>query len=320
MDDCISKLFVSLEERGYQGRIVPIHHLSELKTEILGRFREGLFDEELYRLRLSFYDFTVPKSLPDAKSIIVVSVPRPQAQATFTFRGEKKALILPPTYVAWQRTIDHVSEVLTQILEPEGYKLAGTLLPLKILAVRSGLAEYGLNNITYTPGMGSFHQLTAFYSDLPCVEDTWREAQVMKICKKCQACMRSCPTHAISSDRFLLHGERCITYRNEMKGDVPFPSWIDPSWHNCLYGCFHCQRVCPVDKPFANWVEEKEEFSQEETEQLLSGQLNSQLSSVTLDKLKNLDLADPDSPGTLSRNLQVFFGPTSVAKAWRPPV
>jgi epoxyqueuosine reductase len=318
MDAHTEKLLLRLAEHGNQGRIVSIQHLSELKDEIIERFNEGLLDEEFYLLRLSFYDFKAPATLPDAESIIVVAVPRPQAQATFTFKGKKKALILPPTYVAYQRTINSVGEFLTGILKHKGYKTARTALPLKLLAVRSGLAEYGMNNITYVSGMGSFHQLVAFYSDLPCSEDTWRQAQMMKQCENCQACRRACPTGAISSDRFLLHAERCISYRNERKGDVPFPAWIDPSWHNCLYGCLHCQRVCPVDKPFLNWVVEKEEFSPEETSLLLKGQSLDRLPRSTLEKLKNLDLADPDSLDNLPRNLRVFFGPASPAHAWQP--
>jgi hypothetical protein len=54
-----------------------------------------------------------------------------------------------------------------------------------------------------------------------------------------------------------------------------------------------------------NWVVEKEEFSQEETELLLRGAHS--LSSATLEKLKNLDLADPDTLDNLPRNLRAFF-------------
>lgn len=308
MDAFSEELLLYLTEHGYQGRIVSIQHLSELQEEIEERFNQGLFDEEFYRLRLTFFDFKATETLPNARSVIVVAVPRPQAQATFTFEGRKMALILPPTYVAYQQTTNHVAELLTGILKEKGYKIARTALPLKILAVRSGLAEYGRNNITYVFGMGSFFQLVAIYSDLPCREDTWREAQMMEKCENCQACRLSCPTGAISSERFLLHAERCIAFRNERKGDVPFPAWIDPSWHNCLYGCLHCQRVCPEDRRFLNWIGEKEEFSQEETELLLRGRCLDRLSTATLEKLRNLDLADPDSLDNLPRNLRVFFG------------
>lgn len=312
------ELLSRLSEHGFQARVVSIQHLSELEDEVVERFNEGLFDEEFYLLRLAFFVFKAPAALPDAKSIIVAAIPRPQAQATFTFQGKRKPLILPPTYVAYQRTINSAEESLTGILWQKGYKIARTSLPLKLLAVRSGLAEYGLNNITYVPGMGSFLQLAAFYSNLPCSEETWRQAQMMKQCEICQACRRACPTGAISSDRFLLHAERCIAYRNERKGDVPFPAWIDPSSHNCLYGCLHCQRVCPVDKTFLNWVVEKEEFSEEETSLFLKGNLLNQLPKATLEKLKTLDLADSESLDSLPRNLRVFFGPASKGKAWQP--
>jgi epoxyqueuosine reductase len=308
--ECVStyaeELLRNLAEHGYQGRLVSIRHLPELEEEIKGRFNQGLFDEEFYQMRLSFFKFEVPETLPNAKSIIVVAAPCPQAQATFTFKGKRKTLILPPTYVGYEQTVNRVADFLSEILKEKRHKIARTMLPLKLLAVRSGLAEYGRNNITYIAGMGSFFQLVAFYSDLPCRRDAWREARMMEKCEKCQACLQSCPTGAISSDRFLLHAERCISFLNEKKGDIPFPSWTDPSWHNCLYGCLHCQRVCPEDKRFMNWIGEKEEFSQDETELLLKGQQNNHLPSVLLEKLKHLDLSDPDSLGNLSRNLRVF--------------
>ena len=307
IDHDTGEVLSALEQRDYRGQIVSTIHLPELQEEIQGRFKKGLFDEEFYRTRLSFFDFKIPDALPNAKSIIVAAVPRPQAQATFTSKEKKRSLILPPTYAAYNGTTNRVTEVLNGTLKKKGYSTAQTLLPLKLLAVRSGLAEYGRNNITYISGFGSFHQLVAVYSDLPCRSDSWQEPRMMKQCENCQACLRSCPTGAISSDRFLLHAERCIVFHNEKKGSIPFPEWIKPSWHNCLYGCMHCQRACPEDKPFMNWIGEKEEFTQEETELLLKENLPDHLTEATLKKLKNLDLADPDSLDNLPRNLHIFF-------------
>lgn len=128
---------------------------------------------------------------------------------------------------------------------------------------------------------------------------------MMKRCQRCEACHRNCPTGAISSDRFLLHTERCIVFHNEKKGDIPFPAWMDPSWHNCLYGCLHCQKVCPEDKKFMQWIEEKEEFMEEENALLLEGASHGRLSAETIKKLENLDLIE--SLNSLPRNLGVFF-------------
>lgn len=51
------------------------------------------------------------------------------------------------------------------------------------------------------------------------------------------ACLIECPTGAIGKDRFLLHAERRLVFHNERPAGVPFPDWIDPAWHNALFGC-----------------------------------------------------------------------------------
>ena len=299
------KLFLDLAQRGYKGRIVSAKHLQDLKEEIERHRAKGLLDEELYKEYLSWFEFKVPESLSGAKSLIIVALPSPQNQAIFKWNGESRALIIPPTYVRYRETTKMVEDHLRSILSPEGYSVASARLPLKLLAVRSGLAQYGKNNICYVPGMGSFLQLAAVFSDLPCEEDSWQDAQVMKRCQSCDACRLRCPTGAIPSDRFLLRAERCIVFHNEKQGDVPFPAWMDPSWHNCLIGCLHCQRVCPEDRDFFGWIEVKEEFSEEETSLILKGVEIDKLSPATVEKLKRLDFVR--FYDQIPRNLGVFF-------------
>ena len=64
--------------------------------------------------------------------------------------------------------------------------------------------------------------------------------------QNCHACRLSCPTGAISFDRFLLRAERCIVLHNEKRGDLPFPSWMNSSWHNCIIGCLRSGKVKSV--------------------------------------------------------------------------
>jgi epoxyqueuosine reductase len=129
---------------------------------------------------------------------------------------------------------------------------------------------------------------------------------MMDRCQTCEACLRICPTQAIPSDRFLLHAERCIVFHNERPPEYPFPDWIDPAAHNCVVGCMHCQRACPENRTFLEWIEGDEEFSHEETSLLLRGALPAQLPAATVQKLQRLELLD--SLNTLPRNLGVFFG------------
>jgi epoxyqueuosine reductase len=299
------ELFSQLAERGYKGRIVSVQHLEDLQEEIEGRHRQGSFDKEFYQERLTGFTFSPPESLPEARSLIVVATPQPQFRVVFTWNGETLPLIIPPTYVGYGETKKQVEDLLAEILGPAGHCVALTRLPEKLLAVRSGLGAYGKNNICYVPGMGSFHQLVTLYSDLPCQEDNWQELQMMESCQNCSACLRKCPTDAIPSERFLLRAERCITFHNERTGDFLFPAWLDPSWHNCLVGCLHCQRVCPQNKDFLEWIEEGAEFSQEETALILEGIPSDQLPAATVRKLEQLDLIE--YLDTLPRNLSVLF-------------
>lgn len=299
------EMFVRLRERGYQARIVPISQLQLLKKEINSLRNSGLLEPEFYQRRLSWFNFQVPEDLPEAQSLIVVAVPRPQTRAIFTLNGQRCPLIIPPTYTAYDGVTEQVENLLAKILGEKGYGSTGTALPLKLLAVRSGLGQYGRNNICYVSGMGSFLQLVAIYSDMPCQEDGWQEATMMKSCKECELCRQACPTGAISSDRFLLRAERCISYHNEKKGDVPFPKWMHASWHNCIVGCMLCQRVCPQNKELVRWIGEEAEFSEEETTLLLQGVSKDELPTTTLRKLEHLGLLD--YLNCLPRNLGVFF-------------
>jgi epoxyqueuosine reductase len=339
----MEELFSQLEERGYKGRIVAIQHLRDLQEGIEERYRQGLFDEEFYQEWLTQFVFSPPDSLPEASSMIVVAVPQPRIRVTFNWAcpeqsrrdGEPVRCVIPPTYFREQERRNRVQEFLARVLEPAGYRIAEAVLPKKLLAVRSGLAAYGKNNISYVPGMGSFFGLVAVYSDLPAQEDHWREPQMMESCRDCSACLRHCPVGAIpstplragpstplgtgASGCFMLHAERCITFHNEKPSDVPFPAWIDPSWHNCLVGCFHCQRVCPQNREFLHWVEEGVEFSQEETALLLQGVALEQLPLAMVKKLEQSDMVE--LLDVLPRNLSVLLesATQSALRAQRRP-
>lgn len=305
MEDTVEELCTQLEKRGSKGRVVSIRRVRELQEEIEGRHARGSFDEDFYQERLKFFTFKPPDDFPSASSLVVVAVPCPKIKVKFTRNGKTLQLMIPPTYQGHGETVRQIGGLLTKLLAPHGHRVVAARLPQKALAVRSGLAEYGRNNICYVSGMGSFVQIAAFYSDLACAEDEWREPRMMDRCQSCEACLIKCPTGAITSERFLLHAERCLVFHNERSRDHPFPSWIDPAWHNCLVGCMICQDFCPEDRMFIDWVEGDEEFSEEETSLLLKGSSIDQLPESTKAKLERLELLD--SLDTLPRNLGVFL-------------
>jgi epoxyqueuosine reductase len=301
------KLFSELQACGYAARVVSIQRLHDLEHDINSQYENGMFEAEFYQEELAHFDFNPPDEMPDAKSIIIVSIPKPQNGVVVHWNGESRTLIIPPIYVGYDALPARVERVVNEILNPLGYRALKTLkFPIKPLAVHSGLAKYGRNNIAYVEGMGSFLQLFTFYSDMPCEEDDWGEMKMLERCKNCWACIIQCPTGAISEDRFLLHAERCLSFHNEKPADVPFPAWIDPAWHNSVYGCMVCQRYCPEDKKFKDWVVTLVEFSQEETTLLLNGSSREQMPAATLEKLGRFERS-AGSLDTLPRNLGVLL-------------
>ena len=295
------ELYARLGERGYQCRIVSVQHLDDLKREIESLNTQGLFDQGFYSERLTSFSYGPPENLRGARSLIVAAVPQPQIQVIFHWNGKPQPLLIPPTYLHYP--IKMVEDLLTDILGQKGYRVVPSFLPVKLLGARSGLCFYGKNNICYVSGMGSFHRLMAFYSDLPCEQDHWQESIMLEDCENCSVCLNSCPTGAINSKRFLLRAEKCLTFLNESSGD--FPEWLNPSWNECLVGCLRCQRVCPQNRDLLDWIQPGAEFSKEETTLLLDGAPLEKLPAETMKKLERLDMMGYHD--VLPRNLRVLL-------------
>ena len=298
--DLSTSIINALEQQGYQGKIVSAAHLYDLKNDIDTLHRQGLFDEEFFTEELSGFDFAIPDSVPPAKSFIIAAAPQPQVRVTFTLEDKELPCIVPPTY-SWA-TDRKIEKLLRMQLEPAGFHIQIPSIPRKLLAVRSGLARYGKNNITYIKGLGSFYRLAAFVSDLPCPEDCWEDLTLLNECTNCDACTKACPGGAIGAGRFLLHAERCITFQNERQGE--FPAWLNPSWHHCLVGCMVCQKVCPVDKSFRKGIVDGPTFSAQETDFIMQNESQDKLPRETAQKLDQLDMME--YIGVLRRNLQAL--------------
>jgi len=300
-DSLLQELHSRLEEEGYQSRTASVLHVPDLRERIEEMHTRGLLNDEFYQERLTHFSFKPPDVLSNAKSLIVVAAPQPQIRASFTWHGKSRQVIIPPTYHSG--TDKAVGAILSDVLGSREYHLARALLPMKSLAVRSGLGEYGRNNICYVPSMGSFHRLVAFYSDITCPNESWREPQAMRSCENCQACSRACPTGAIASDRFLIRAERCIAFHNERIGE--FPAWIEPRWHNCLEGCMYCQTACPENADFRDWVEGDHAFTEEETNLILKSTPPDRLPHETAKKLEQLCMLEDTH--ILGRNLKALL-------------
>ncbi|MBA7653347.1 Epoxyqueuosine reductase [subsurface metagenome] len=273
-----------MKQCGYKARIVSIIHLEEVQEAVGGLVRRGLLNKRLHE-RWRFYRDT-NKDLPEAKTIVVVAMPHPITRVRFKYEGNVYPADIPPDYFVSAANESSAEAILNKALKADGYRVARAHLALKTLAVRSGLAQYGRNNIAYVSGMGSLCTLVAFYTDWVGEEDNWQESKAMAACENCSLCRENCPTGSISADRFLIHAENCLGFLQEMKPSFPYWVQLQPDWHNALMGCMRCQFVCPVDKPYLRKIEEGPSFSEEETDLMLNKTPWEGLSQETRRKLR----------------------------------
>ena len=300
MDAVISQITDEMEQHHYKFKMVPITHLAEGQDGVGKLVRQGMVSETLSRGWHFILDGN--EKLPEAKTILVIAMPQFITRVTFRKQGKVFADSIPPGYLT-RADESRAEKILKNVLENNGNKIVRARLALKTLAVRSGLAKYGRDNISYVPGMGSFLRLIAFYTDYPCAEDNWQEASMMKVCENCVLCREACPTGCIPSERFLIHAENCVTYFNEEETD--FPHWLKAEAHNALIGCMKCQSVCPANKPYLDRIEEGPDFSEEETELILNKAPVEKLSPETRLKLDRM-VEDGIYP-VMGRNLRMLI-------------
>ncbi len=252
--------------QGNRLQVIPIGRLQDVRAEIAD-FREK---EELNGFQQwitsGMYRFELPAAEFPIRSILLLAIPHPfYANVEFVSQGK-----MYPVVSLFKSNFDGAKQELAELLAAQGYHMQSAVnLPLKRLAVQSGLAVYGKNNVSFIDGMGSVFSYAAYFSDLECAADEWQAVRVAERCTHCLACYKNCPTGAIRKERFLINNEICLSNLNEGPGE--FPAWLPRSVHHCLYDCLQCQIICPMNQDYIHNTIGPIRFSAEETELLLAG-------------------------------------------------
>jgi epoxyqueuosine reductase len=295
----------------FRSRSVALRHLPEMqewmaKLDWAGR----LSQDKTWRGYIGAFQYGPPPALKRARSLIIMATPLRISRIVFQPGGKRLTVLIPSGYVDDGNTLaDYQNMLYAGGIVPSGSRLEPAKLPLKQLAVRSGLATYGRNNITYVDGYGSFHQLLAFYSE-HALEDHWRPLQLLRECKGCSICLQACPTGAIRRNDFVIDPARCLTLFNELP--APLPAWIPPAAHNALVGCLQCQLTCPGDEEVIQDQWDLGEVSEAETAALLSGTPDAISERALKGKFRKIGGGD-DLP-YIARNLKLVLDAPVAAK------
>lgn len=164
-----------------------------------------------------------------AKSLMLLAYAYPPFPA-----GEQ----VPSFYLGWRQG-QEATRRLTQRMVLAGAKAQqASDLPMRALALESGIGHQGRNGLLYLDGLGSRFALFMIATDA--AEPQAIGPQKQWDCGSCRKCVDACPAGAIHMDRGLVI-RQCM--RAHM-GDTPFDPWVEREMQSYV-GCEICQQVCP---------------------------------------------------------------------------
>jgi epoxyqueuosine reductase len=188
-------------------------------------------------------------SLPDAETIIVAGV----------YIG---GLTLPAWSNPWYGRTSrlYLSGYFSDVIEPlepivnylkeQGYKAIlcnsstgeGSIIPLKLAAIRAGLGWQGKHSLLVTKKFGTFLALGGIVTNVILEHN---EKEEPNRCGKCDKCQVACPLSAFERP-YVLNRIRCLSSNLLQDGDLSeeFKSVME----NRMGDCEICQDVCPWNK------------------------------------------------------------------------
>ncbi len=275
-------------DHNYQYRTMSVDHFPELQNDIIriGNSRIPV-DSKVYHEYLSEMNFSVPEHFPTARSVLVMAIHIKPMMVEFLYNGERIPVAIPPNYYDAGLTRKMLQdEILNKIVCETGYRIEwmSNRYHLKLLAVRSGLGQYGRNNICYVDDMGSCFTLHVFLTDFQFERDSWSDLQMMELCRNCSICIQQCPLGAIQANSFVIDVNRCLSLYNEIDGVLP--DWIPADAHHAVIGCMKCQSSCPANRDSIRAMGWFEEITEEETLQLISENPDKHIIQAIGQKLK----------------------------------
>ena len=253
-----------LETAGLRAAFLPYRAMEQIKKSYDELFERSK-DIPYVQNAIKHFQNHQPPNIPfEPLSFFIVAFPGDDAQIILRIEGKQIAVPIPPPFndPAEQKRCNEIVESTLK-----GHQTAHTRgISQKLLTVISGLGRYGRNNICYIEGLGSYFNLRAFYTDIPCTGNV-QPLRFLDECDMCLLCRENCPTGVIGPNT-VIDATRCLSMYNENDGAIP--DWIPPSAHHAMIRCSRCQDVCPANKAWPKKKTRTLELNEIETQALLS--------------------------------------------------
>ncbi len=188
--------------------------------------------------------FEIDRLLKGAQSVLVVGL------NYFTLPPKKKLNNLLIGRYAWgndyhkvlEKRLKEIGHWLTEQRPQSQWKVCVDSKPLleKAWAEEAGLGWIGKNSNLINSKRGSWMVLGNLISTEKLIPDK----PAIALCGKCQKCIDSCPTQAIT-EPFVVNARKCIAYHNIENRAKEIPIEIQKAMGNWVAGCDICQEECP---------------------------------------------------------------------------
>ncbi len=187
-------------------------------------------------------------TLPNAKSIIIAGiyiggVTLPAWENAWY--GRTSRLYLSGFFLDVVKPLAPIAEFLRQ----EGYQTKvcdgsleeGSILPLKLAAIRAGLGWQGKHSLLISKKFGTFLALGGIITVADLEHNTIEESDR---CRNCDKCQKACPLAALDQP-YVLNVKKCMSY---LLQNDNVPENLKTVMENRIGDCEICQESCPWNR------------------------------------------------------------------------
>lgn len=185
------------------------------------------------------------QSLPTAGSIIVAGIyiggmSLPAWEDPWV--GRTSRLLLSGFFLDVVEPLQPIVDLLKQdghqAMVCDGSREDGSILPLKLAAVRAGMGWQGKHSLLISKRFGTFLALGGIITDALLEPNTRQERDR---CRDCDKCRQACPLAALDRP-YILDKAKCLSYRLQAGGLL---AEARDAMQNRVADCEICQVACP---------------------------------------------------------------------------